>query len=249
MTPRFHVPAARAAGEVIALPEEEAAHLTRVLRLTVGDAVRVFDGRGLEFDAVVSAVDRHHVLVRLDEARTPVPESRVAITLAQAVLKGDKMDAVVRDAVMLGVGAIQPLVSGRAEVTRASLTRARRQDRWQRIAVSSAKQCGRAVVPRVFDPIDVDALVAGLVAKTLPAPAMMFVEPQARAGVTRIADLTLHAGDAATVIIGPEGGWTEAEIDCLAPLARLVTLGGRTLRADAAAVVALSALLTVVGEF
>ena len=249
MTPRFHAPAARATGEVIALPEEEAAHLTRVLRLAVGDAVRVFDGRGQEFDAVVSAVDRRHVEVRLGDTRTPARESRVTMTLVQAVLKGDKMDDVIRDAVMLGVVDIQPLVSGRVEVTRPTLTRARRQERWQRIAVSSAKQCGRAVVPRVLDAIDFDGLVAGLASKTLPVPAMMFVEPHARGGVAKVADLRLRDSGLATVIIGPEGGWAETEIERVAPMATLVTLGGRTLRADVAAVVALSALQTMLGEF
>ena len=75
------------------------------------------------------------------------------LTLAQAVLKGDKMDDVVRDAVMMGVAAIQPIVTARSEVTRAALERGHRRERWQRVAVSSAKQCGRAVVPAVLEPV------------------------------------------------------------------------------------------------
>src|SRR6187401_2132489 len=109
MTPRFHAPDARARGDVVALPDDEASHLARVLRLTAGDAVRAFDGRGLEFDAVVTLAERGGASVRLGEPRTPAPELRVAMTLVQAVLKGEKMDEVVRDAVMLGVSAIQPL--------------------------------------------------------------------------------------------------------------------------------------------
>jgi len=231
------------------LPDDEASHLARVLRLTVGDAVRVFDGRGLEFDAVVTIADRGGAAVRVGEPRTPAPELHVPMTLVQAVLKGEKMDEVVRDAVMLGVRAIQPLVSERSEVTLATLSRAGKQHRWERVAVSSAKQCGRAVVPPVLEPIDVDGLVVGLAAHTVPAEVMMFVEPQTHAGVSRLADLRLTGDGAATLIIGPEGGWTAQEIEQIAPKARLITLGGRTLRADAAAVVALSALQTILGEF
>ena len=249
MLPRFHAPAARASGEVVPLPDEEAAHLTRVLRLTRGDPVRVFNGRGGEFDALVEEAGRTGASVRVGTTRQPAPEARVAITLVQAVLKSDKMDDVVRDAVMLGVALVQPVVSGRAEVTRASLARGGRRDRWQRIAVSSAKQCGRATVPPVLEPFEFEDLVEALAAMTLPQPALMLVEPHAGAEATRLSELDLSPQRAATVIIGPEGGWTNGEVERGASVARLVTLGGRTLRADAAPVVALAALLTVWGEF
>ncbi len=117
MNARFHAPDAKTPGEVVPLPDDEAEHLTRVLRLKPGDAVRVFNGRGGEFDAVVEQAGKNGVLVRVGNAQRPAPEARVAITLAQAVLKGDKMDDVVRDAVMLGVAAIQPIVTEHAEVT------------------------------------------------------------------------------------------------------------------------------------
>ena len=95
------------------------------------------------------------------EAREPVPEPCVAVTLGQAVLKGDKMDDVVRDAVMLGVADVLPVVSARSETTLAALRKARRVERWQRIAISSAKQCGRAVVPTVHEPARLTTIVEG----------------------------------------------------------------------------------------
>src|SRR5262245_57627751 len=109
MPARFLAPDARATGALVALPADESAHLTRVLRLRSGDAVRVFDGRGREFDAVVEQAGKSGVHVRLGAAREAAAERRVAVTLAQAVLKGDKMDDVVRDAAMIGVSAVQPL--------------------------------------------------------------------------------------------------------------------------------------------
>ena len=91
MPVRFYAPDAERAGEVIDLPSDEAVHLTRVLRLKAGAAVRVFNGRGREFDGVVEAVSKNHVRVRIDGAcEVTAAEPRVSVTLAQAVLKGEK---------------------------------------------------------------------------------------------------------------------------------------------------------------
>ncbi len=229
-------------GDVVELPRDEAQHLFRVLRLKVGAAIRVFNGRGAEFDAVVAAVSKDGARVRVGPDRDAVPEARVAVTLAQAVLKGDKMDDVVRDAVMMGVAAIQPLVATRSEVALAALQRGNRQARWQRIAVSSAKQCGRAVVPAVLEPRAFTDLFASLVDVRLSGPGLMFVEPSASADVMSLGDLDAAPPREATVLVGPEGGWTVEEIDGGSTTCRLVTLGARTLRADAMAVIAVTAL-------
>src|SRR5262245_30999358 len=98
---RFFAPALDPGDETVALPRDEAEHLLRVLRLGVGDAVTVFDGRGHEFLAKVASATRRDVTVQLVSRLEPATEPTVALTLAQAVLKGEKMDDVVRDAVML----------------------------------------------------------------------------------------------------------------------------------------------------
>ena len=249
MVPRFYVDAPLRAGSVCTLSEDAAHHAIHVLRLREGEDVTLFNGRGGEFDAVVEQAGKNGALVRVGAAQRPAPEARVAITLAQAALKGDKMDDMVRDAVMLGVAVIQPIVTERAKVTRASLARSQRRDRWQRIAISSAKQCGRATVTPILEPLDFGELVEALAKLALPQPALMFVEPDAGQDATRLSELDLSPQRAATVIIGPEGGWTDSEIEHAASVARLVTLGGRTLRADAMPVVALAALFTIWGEF
>ena len=247
MNARFYAPEARATGEVVRLPDDEAEHLTRVLRLKPGDAIRVFDGRGHEFDAVVAEAMKSRASARLGAAREAAREPRVAITLAQAVLKGDKMDDVVRDAVMIGVAAIQPIVTARTEVSVAALTRARRRERWQRLAVSAAKQCGRAVVPPVLEPIDTATLFAALSASR-GVTALLFAEPSTGVA-TRLSELdAVGPAAAATVIVGPEGGWTREEVE-RAQGCRIVTLGRRTLRADAMAIAATAALFTVWGEY
>jgi 16S rRNA (uracil1498-N3)-methyltransferase len=243
---RFYAPDVQSEGELATLPEDEAQHLTRVLRLSVGACVRVFNGRGAEFDAVVEHAARDEARVRIGARRAAASEPRVAVTLAQAVLKGDKMDDVVRDAVMMGVAAIQPMVTTRTEVSRAALDRSRRRDRWARIAVSSAKQCGRAMVPPICTPATFDAFVATL--KRSDA-VLMLVEPDARQDALTIGSLQADPPSAATILIGPEGGWTDEELQFGAGASRLVTLGERTLRADAMALVALATVFTRWKEF
>jgi 16S rRNA (uracil1498-N3)-methyltransferase len=169
----------------------------------------------------------------------------VAITIAVAALKGDKMDDVVRDAVMIGAATIQPIVTTRAEVSLSVLERGRRRERWARVAVSAAKQCGRAVVPQVREPIEFAGLVDALRALTLPQPALMLVEPSADASASAVTEVDPTPPREATVVIGPEGGWTPAEVEQGAAVCRLVRLGARTIRADAMAIVAIAALFTL----
>jgi 16S rRNA (uracil1498-N3)-methyltransferase len=245
---RFYAPDVHAAGDLVALPDDEAQHLTRVLRLKAGDAVRVFNGRGGEFEAVIDGTGRNGVEVRVGAAREAAREAGVALALAQAVLKGDRMDDVVRDAVMIGVAAIQPIVTTRTEVTRSALEKRSRVGRWHRVAISSAKQCGRAVVPAIREPLTFETLLRAIAAERSSGPTLMLVEPGASSGIA-LGDLDPAAPREATLVIGPEGGWTLEEIHAAADSCRLLTLGGRTIRADAMAAIAISALFARWGEF
>lgn len=244
MHARFYAPAAQTTGDVIELPAEEAEHLTRVLRLTTGAEIRVFNGRGLEFDAIVGTTTRSSVQARLVAARTPSAERDVGITLAQAALKGDKMDDVVRDAVMLGVAAVQAMVTMRSEINLQTIVRGHRQERWERIAISSAKQCDRATIPAIQAAASFPEVLRAIGQMALPTPALMFVEPQASLESRSLADIPTAAPREVTVLIGPEGGWTAAEMEDASSACQLITLAGPTLRADAMPLVALTALLT-----
>jgi 16S rRNA (uracil1498-N3)-methyltransferase len=214
-----------------------------VLRLGVGDTVSVFDGRGHEFLGRVAFVKRRDVRVALVGRVEPVPEPAVPIVLAQAVLKGDAMDEVVRDAVMLGVLAIQPLVTERTETTVAALLRGPRLDRWRRVALASVKQARRAVLPEIRSPLTLESYLD----EPRPAMTIMLVEPSAGADTQKLGAVRHEpAPSDAAVVIGPEGGWVEAEWRAARERGvRLVSLGLRTLRADAAPVAAISALLVL----
>src|SRR3954469_13361935 len=154
---RFYVPECEPVDEMIALPEEEAQHLVRVLRVEKGRDVLVFNGRGYQCRARVEHADRRGVVVRKTSAEASAPELPFHLTLAQAALKGDKTDDIVRDAVMLGVVAVQPLVTRFIDVPAGPLAVGRRVERWQRVAVSSVKQCGRSVVPVVREPATLES--------------------------------------------------------------------------------------------
>jgi 16S rRNA (uracil1498-N3)-methyltransferase len=235
MLPRF-LAAIDATSGVARLPADEARHLSQVLRLGSGDEIAVFDGEGHEFRARVEQVTRDGALVRLIESHDPAPEPAVRVTLAQAALKGDKMDDVVRDATMMGVAAIEPLIS---EHTVAHLSPGRAPERWRRIALSSAKQCRRAVVPRVGE----GTAFPQWIARDRSALRVILVEPSASVEGHPGSTLQGERPADATILIGPEGGWSTREIEAAVAADYLpITLGRRTLRADAVSIVALGVL-------
>lgn len=244
--PRFFAPTLDPGDETAVLPRDEAEQLTRVLRLGPGDTVAIFDGRGHEFLAKVLAADRRDVRVQLLSRVEPAIEAAVLLTLVQAVLKADKMDDIVRDAVMLGVAAIQPIITTRTEVTVAALVRGGRVDRWKRVALASVKQSRRAVVPEIRGPLTFESwLDEPKVAATL-----MLVEPGASTQAEPLSSVREQKvpSDAA-IVVGPEGGWTDAEWSAARQRGiRLVTLGHRTLRADAVPVAAISVLQFLWGD-
>jgi 16S rRNA (uracil1498-N3)-methyltransferase len=235
MLPRF-LAAIDAESGTARLPPDEARHLSQVLRLGAGDEIAVFDGEGREFRARVEHVARDGASVRLVAAHEPAPEPAVRVTLAQAALKGDKMDEVVRDATMMGVAAIEPIVS---EHTVAHLSPGRAPDRWRRIAVASVKQCRRAVVPRIGE----GTTFAEWIARDRAAVRVLLVEPSASVEGHPASTLQGERPASATILVGPEGGWSASEIEAAVAAGFMpVTLGRRTLRADAMPIIALGVL-------
>jgi 16S rRNA (uracil1498-N3)-methyltransferase len=236
---RFFAPLLDPGDETVDLPRDEAEHLARVMRLGPGATVAVLNGRGAEILARVTSASRRGVRAQVLSRIDPAPESRTSITLVQAVLKGDKMDDVVRDAVMLGAAAIQPVVTRRAEFTVAALLRAARQERWRRVALASVKQSRRAVLPEILVPLAFTTWLD----EPHPDLGLMFVEPGISDAQPLAALKAEQAPPTAALVVGPEGGWDPAECEAArARGLRLVSLGSRTLRADAVAIAALSVL-------
>jgi 16S rRNA (uracil1498-N3)-methyltransferase len=257
VVPRFLVPGLDQTARVAELPEAESHHLANVMRLGVGAEVRVFDGRGHEHAARVSRLAPRRVVVELLHAVEAARESPVRIVLAQAVLKAEAMDRVVRDAVMLGAADLVPLLSARVAVPMRGSRANQLRERWGRIAVASVKQCGRATVPGVAEPVGLGSWLASLAPTPRDVPPgggiargagvrLALLEPEAgdaqRPGIAGLAAEALQHG--AIVAVGPEGGWTADEIAALDAHGFLRwSLGSRTLRAETAPIAALSILL------
>jgi len=224
---RFHAPPSAFTEQTVTLSADEARHLHDVLRLKARDEVYVFDGRGREFRCSVSNTKRDSAELHIDSEVEPAkPESQLQLNLCVALLKGEKFDLVVQKATELGVTQVTPLVTRYADIhLRDAADAAKRVIRWQRIALEAAKQSGRAFVPEISLPLAFEA------ALEIEGGGVMFSE---RGGE---ALESLPATRSITALVGSEGGWSDEEID--AARARdfhIVTLGGRILRAETAAI-------------
>lgn len=242
MVPRFFVPDLDPRQSEAVLPEAEAHHLHRVMRLGIDDEIIVFDGRGIGFTARVRSIERGVVTVRLGDALDAAPVAEVTLTLVQAILKGDAMEGVVRDCTMVGIHSLQPMATERTSVKLSALPKA--VERWRRVALASAKQCGRLHLPDIHEVTSVDEWMR----RPQPDHAFLLVEPSAIVeGTISVRELARRPVPAsATLVVGPEGGWTPRERDlALASGCTPLTLGRLTLRADAVALAASAALLAI----
>jgi 16S rRNA (uracil1498-N3)-methyltransferase len=239
MLPRFLATDLDPASNTASLSAEETHHLIHVLRLRLGDEIAVFDGNGREYRARIERVSRDGASVHLLEEISAAQEPAVRLTLAQAVLKGDKMEDVVRDATMMGVAAIEPLITAHTTVRMKALGEGQASDRWRRIAVASAKQCRRAVLPVIGNGTPFDEWVVQDTAEMR----LMLVEPTVTVEGHPMTTVQGQRPGSATLMVGPEGGWADNEIEIAVRAGWVpITLGRRTLRADAVALVAIGVL-------
>ena len=208
--PRFLVPDLDPASGEARLPPDESRHLTRVLRLREGVTVSAFDGRGHEFLARVTNTRDTLVTIALIEPVEPAAGPVVPFVLVQSVIKGGGMDEIVRDATMMGATIIQPVVTAHTAVKPAFAKRRENVERWRRIAIASAKQSRRATLPDVREPVGLEAALSAHSADL----ALMFVEPSAGRDTRSLRTFVgSRRPDRAALIVGPEGGWSEEEID------------------------------------
>lgn len=218
------------AGETT-LSGSDAQHLAQVLRVRPGVRVRAFDGAGLEAAGVVTGVDPFRVTLTLENPEPSAVEASLKITLAVALLKGDKLAEVVRRGTELGVADFRLFTSLRCDVRELS---ANKLERLRRVAQEAAKQSGRSVVPPVAEPVKLGQLELGRFS--------LVADPDADATLRE--HLGAHTPGSVRVVTGPEGGLDPAEVAALAERgASLVRLGARILRAETAPVALAAALL------
>jgi len=246
--PRFFVDTPLAPNTTVTLPEAVTRHI-HVLRLAIGDDVCLFDGSGNEFRARLDAINKRDAAASLADATQPDTEARYAITLAQGIAGGDKMDWLIEKAVELGVNAVAPLQTERAVVRLSGERAAKRVQHWQALVQAACEQCGRARVPVVAPVATLREWLAA--AKSNDAPRVL-LSPRGTQSLTQwaVQSRTRIEGSGIVLLIGPEGGLS-ADEEALAEAAGFLplTLGRRILRTESAALVAVSALHAVLGEF
>lgn len=238
---RVHVEAALAAGARVRLEGAAAAHVTRVLRLGVGDAVTLFNGDGADYPARISALGRGAVAAEVGGRVAARAESPLAVTLAQGIARGERMDLVLQKATELGVAAILPLATARSVVRLEGDGRGRRLAHWRGIAIAACEQCGRARVPQVAEPVT----LAQHLAAAPRASCRLLLAPDAETTLAAAA----AGADAVELLVGPEGGLEDAERDAALGAGFLACrLGPRILRSETAAIAALAVLQSVAGD-
>lgn len=205
-----------------------------VLRCKKGDELLIFDGQGTCFRTTIAKADRKEILAEIIETLDCDTESRVHIVLVQALLKGEKMDMVIQKATELGVQAIIPVVTERSQVKET-----RKMLRWRKIAEEASRQSGRSIVPEVRE---ADAFVRFMMREgaEIRGRGLMFCE---KGGISLPEAVTSLVPNTSSVyiMIGPEGGFTQNEITLAGEKGAIATtLGRRILRAETAAISAVS---------
>jgi 16S rRNA (uracil1498-N3)-methyltransferase len=238
---RVHTPQVLAVGAEIALPEAAAYHVARVLRLKPGAPLVVFDGSGHDFRCEIDAVDGDRVAVRVGARTAGLADSPLGITLVQAVSRGERMDWTLQKAVELGVRVVAPVLSARSVVRLDERQAAKKLRHWQAIVAGACEQCGRSTVPEVRSPLELRRFLA----ESPRDGKRLVLSP---AGPASLAGLEIGASRV-ELLIGPEGGLDDAEIDAAAAAGFTpVRLGPRVLRTETAGVVALAVLQALWGD-
>jgi 16S rRNA (uracil1498-N3)-methyltransferase len=231
--PRVYVDLDLHEGAIVELPDAVHRHLVVVLRRIRGDTVTLFNGRGGEYTAALETLAKKTATARVSRFHDVTRESKLHVTLGQAVSKGDRMDYSLQKAIELGVAEVQPLVTERVVVNLSQERWERKREHWQGIVTAACEQSGRTRVPQVAPVLD----LRDWLNHTPPDAMKLVLSPEGAPARLK------HQGQPIVLLVGPEGGLTDQELRLsdLAGFAAL-PLGPRTLRTETAGVTALSVL-------
>jgi len=241
---RFYVPEPEMIDGILRIRGDEVKHIRRVLRLKAGDEISVFDGSAKEYQGTILEENSFSIAVRIEHRFTSKRESSLEITLAQSLLKGERMDFLVRKATELGVKDIVPFSSSRSVPLLESAKELERRRRWEKIAIEAAKQCGRGMLPKIGSLRDYRTALL-----SAPSESLRFIlwEKEGR----RLKEILGRARKQNRIffIVGPEGGFSRQEVEEAMEKAFVpVTLGERILRAETASLCLLSILQYEFGD-
>jgi len=239
--PRIFIDTELNENTVVILPDSTFQHLCKVLRLKSDHPLRVFNGKGGQFYATLCDVEKRSASISIAQFEPLNNESPIQVTIGQTLSRGERMDYAIQKAVEAGVYAIQPLFSERCEVKLQNDRVEKRLQHWQQIAISAAEQCGRGIIPIVYPPKELNNWVGECNEMLKLALHHHSAKP--------ITNFEHPSNNQVCLLIGPEGGLTENEVQLAENKGfNAITLGPRVLRTETAPVVALSVINTLWGD-
>ena len=242
-TIRIHVTQPLATGVEFTLPAQASEHVARVVHMTAGDALVLFNGDGNDYTATITAVGKREVSVCVDSSEPVNNESPLRLTLAQGIARGEKMDLIVQKATELGVARIVPLHTERSEVKLDAARAEKRLAHWRAVAESACEQSGRAMVPEIVPASSLEAWLRDLPADDGALRLALLPEGTVQA---RALSFPPSGG---VLVVGPEGGLGERDVGTLSAAAfHGLRLGPRILRTETAGLAALAALQALHGD-
>jgi len=244
--PRFFINPHDKEDTKVILSGPDVTHITKVLRLGIGDLVELCDGVGNDYLARIESTRSGLLIAHVEYMRSSYAEPVIDVTLYQSISKGEKMDEVIQKCVELGVKRIVPMISKRTIVKLNNINEARNKtDRWAKIAREAAKQSGRGIIPEVELPLPFnDVLISkgqslGLVAS----------EHEVDKGLKEVFDSASGYNQNIAILAGPEGGWELSELDEARKNGWIpFTLGPRVLRTETAGMTVVSIIMFLAGE-
>jgi 16S rRNA (uracil1498-N3)-methyltransferase len=240
-------------GATIKLSDNAATHATRVLRLNVGDKIKLFNGDGFDYGCELISLKKSETLAKVLSQQEIKNESPLNITLLQGISSGERMDYTIQKAVELGVSTIQPLSTERSVVKLSPERAQKRLEHWQNVVIAACEQCRRAKIPNVAIPMSLTVWLGANIHEG-SGDAGFNSEKIVRILLNPIGAKQLSALPKTTqniqLLIGAEGGLSQAEIDlATAHGFQSIVLGPRILRTETAALTAIATMQTLWGDF
>ena len=227
---------------------EDAGHITKVLRMNIGDKILIFDGTGYEYTAELTSINKEVCEAKIISKEYSEQEPKVKVIIYQGIPKSDKMEGIIQKSVELGASSIVPVSMDRCVSKLDNPKKSSEKiKRWNKIAVEAAKQCGRGVLPSVESPISFKQAIERLKATEL---SVMPYEVLGHSGVSSLRDtLCLSNATEIGVMIGPEGGFSDSEAEyAKVNNINMVGLGKRILRTETVSSAILAAIMYQSGE-
>jgi 16S rRNA (uracil1498-N3)-methyltransferase len=241
--PRFYCPPPLPLSTNFDLPAEAAHHACRVLRLRVNDGVQIFDGIGNALDATINQIAGKRVILGNLQTCMVQPASGLNIVLAQALCSSEKMDWIVQKSTELGVSQIIPLHAQRSVAKLSGMRAEKSSKHWRSVAISACEQSGRNDLPLIQNPQDLEAWLLSM--RNTPGSKFILLP----GGSTQL-QAQAKPQISATLLIGPEGGFSSEESNIALQMGFIpILLGPRVLRTETAAIAGISALQTIWGDF